>query len=241
MGHPPDEDCYSPSMKIVGAAATILLLLSLAGCRTVSNGPTDGQHAEKALNHPHAASSHAASASGFDFYLLNLSWSPEFCYSHPQAAECAQHAGFVLHGLWPQNADGTYPEHCSNAPGPADPSNYRDLYPDQGLLKHEWQTHGTCTGMSADAFFAFARRAVHSVAVPDELNALSTQTSLSPDEIIGLFAHSNPSFPRSSLLLSCGHNYLTAIEICMDKSLHPIPCPSGLRSCRASVVRIPPR
>ncbi len=38
----------------------------------------------------------------FDFYLLNLSWSPEFCHGHPDAAECSQHRAFTLHGLWPQ-------------------------------------------------------------------------------------------------------------------------------------------
>jgi ribonuclease T2 len=46
----------------------------------------------------------------FDFYVLNLSWSPEFCNGHPSAAECSQHRAFTLHGLWPQNNNGTYPE-----------------------------------------------------------------------------------------------------------------------------------
>jgi ribonuclease T2 len=38
--------------------------------------------------------------------------------------------------------------------------------------------------------------------------------------------------------VSCGNNYLTAIEVCLDKSLHPVPC-TGIRSCRANTVRIP--
>jgi ribonuclease I len=101
--------------------------------------------------------------SGFDYYLLNLSWSPEFCYSHPDAAECASHFTFVLHGLWPQNNDGTYPENCSNAPGPTDPSAFKDIYPDPGLLEHEWRAHGTCSGLDAGAFFTTARTAVHSM------------------------------------------------------------------------------
>ena len=84
-------------------------------------------------------------ASGFDYYLLNLSWSPEFCHSHPNAAECGTHAAFVLHGLWPQKNDGFYPENCSSEPGPTDPATYKDIYPDEGLLRHEWQAHGTCS------------------------------------------------------------------------------------------------
>jgi ribonuclease T2 len=175
----------------------------------------------------------------FDFYLLNLSWSPEFCHSHPNAAECAQHLAFVLHGLWPQNNIGRYPQRCSNDSGPQDPSQYRDIYPDPGLLRHEWQTHGTCSGLTPDAFFTLARQALHSVTIPTELTTLNHQTSMPPSDILDLFAKSNPSFPPDSLALSCGNNYLTAIEVCMNKSLQPISCGS-LRSCRANSVRITP-
>ncbi len=88
----------------------------------------------------------------FDFYLLTLSWSPEFCATHPGKPECAAAPGFVLHGLWPQNNDGTYPQHCSDAPGPQDTAALRDLFPDAGLLEHEWETHGTCSGLSPDTY-----------------------------------------------------------------------------------------
>jgi len=175
----------------------------------------------------------------FDYYLLNLSWSPEFCYSHPTATECAQHPAFVLHGLWPQNNTGPFPQHCSNAPGPHDPSTYSDLYPDPGLLRHEWQTHGTCSGLAPDVFFTFARQAVHSVAIPTQLTSLDHQISMPPVEILSLFSKTNPSFPRDSFALSCGNNYLTAIEVCMNKTLQPISC-GTIRSCRANTVRIPP-
>jgi ribonuclease T2 len=188
----------------------------------------------RARLHPQSTTSTAS----FDFFLLNLSWSPEFCYSHPTAAECAAHPAFVLHGLWPQNNDGTYPENCSNAPGPSDPAAYKDIYPDQGLLAHEWQTHGTCSGLDADAFFSAARTAFRRANIPSKLSGLTSQTSLPPDQIIDLFTASNPTIPRSSLAVSCGNNFLTAIEICLDKDLHPIAC-SAVRSCRANTVRIP--
>jgi ribonuclease T2 len=191
----------------------------------------------------------------FDYYLLNLSWSPEFCATHATAPECAAHPAFVLHGLWPQNNtpansqnqshkssrrnSGLYLENCSNSPGPANPSQYSDIYPDQGLLQHEWRTHGTCSGLTPDAFFTAARTAFHSVAIPPKLTQLTIQISLPPDEILGLFTAANPKIPATSLALSCGNNYLTAIEVCLDKSLHPIPC-GAIRSCRANTVRIPP-
>lgn len=185
--------------------------------------------------------SHAmTSAPGtFDFYLLNLSWSPEFCHGHPNAAECSQHRAFTLHGLWPQNNDGTYPEDCSEAPGPSNPSQYADIYPDAALLQHEWQTHGTCSGLGADAFFSLARRAEQQTRIPAELEHVTQGTSLSPDQIIALFTQINPGLPASSIAVSCGNNYLTAIEVCLDKNLQPESC-QAVKSCGANQVRIPP-
>jgi ribonuclease T2 len=202
--------------------------------------------AQPPQEHPFAASVRSArpnaattSPQKFDYYLLNLSWSPEFCHSHPSDIQCAQHSTFVLHGLWPESNDGSYPESCSNAPGPSDPSQYSDIYPDPGLLQHEWKTHGTCSGLSPDAFFQLARKAFHSVAIPSTLATLNKQISLPPAKILGLFTDANPAIPSASLAMTCGSNYLTAVEVCVDKSLNPVAC-SGIRSCRANTVRIPP-
>jgi ribonuclease T2 len=180
-----------------------------------------------------------SSTQPFDYYLLNLSWSPEFCHGHPNATECASRPAFVLHGLWPQNTDGTYPQNCANDSGPRDPAAFGDIYPDAGLLRHEWSTHGTCSGLSPDDFFTAARAAFHSVAIPPTLSRLDHQISMPPDEILGLLTAANPSIPRASLALSCGNNYLTAIEVCLNKSGQPTPC-GPIRSCRANTVRIPP-
>ena len=174
----------------------------------------------------------------FDYYLLNISWSPEFCHSHPSDIQCARHSTFVLHGLWPQNADGTYPQNCSTASGPSDPSQYSDIYPDVGLLQHEWKTHGTCSGLSPDAFFTAARQAFQSVTVPPTLADLNHQISMPPANILSLVSQSNPNLTSQNLALSCGNNYLTAVEVCLDKTLRPTPC-GPIRSCRANTVKIP--
>lgn len=211
--------------------ALCVVFLAAAGCwsHTAARAP-EGTEMARGSAQP--------VGNGFDYYLLNLSWSPEYCHSHPKAAECAAHDTFVLHGLWPENNDGTYPENCSNAPGPADPARYGDLYLEQGLMKHEWRTHGTCSGLSADAYFTTVRTAYRSVKIPPALANLKAQTSMTPAAILGLFTENNPEIPQTSLALSCGHNYLTAVEVCLDKGLHPTAC-KGVRSCGANSVRIP--
>jgi ribonuclease T2 len=228
-------------MKFAACLFAVVFLMALPGCGPAPNTPSATERATGTDSRPAAA---LAAATGFDFYLLNLSWSPEYCHSHPEAAECARRSTFVLHGLWPQNNDGSYPQNCGNASGSKsgpDPSRFSDIYPEPGLLEHEWRTHGTCSGLAANDFFTAARSAYLSIKIPAQLANLSSQTSFSPDEITAFFTRANPGLSHQAIAISCGRNYLTAVEICLNKSLHPIACPA-VRSCRANSVRIaPPR
>ena len=219
-------------MKLAALPLIAALVLALPACKTGTPGPG------AALDPPVPANPQPAAAGDFSFYLLNLSWSPEYCHSHSKAAECTRHSTFVLHGLWPQNDSSEHLENCGNQPGP-DPSQFSDIYPDPGLLQHEWSTHGTCSGLAPNDFFSAARTAYQSIKIPSQLANLSTQTSLSPDQIASLFTQANSSLPREAVAISCGNNYLTAVEICLDKSFHPMACPAVVRSCRANSVRIP--
>ncbi len=174
----------------------------------------------------------------FDYYLLTLSWSPEFCYSHPQKPECQSgRHGFVVHGLWPQYVQG-YPENCSTAPGLANPGEMADIMPDAGLVTHEWSTHGTCTGLDANAYFKLLRQAFQSVKIPQRFVAPNENDSIPPQQVKSEFLRENPKFSANEMTVSCGNNYLTAVSFCLTKDLHPTAC-QNLRDCRANVIRVP--
>jgi ribonuclease T2 len=175
----------------------------------------------------------------FDFYLLNLSWSPEFCATHSDSAECTRRLGFVVHGLWPQNDDGSYPQNCSNSPGPADPQADTDIMPTASLVEHEWKTHGTCSGLAANDYFALIHKAYGAVQIPSSIGTGGDAQGVTPDDLLARFAAANPDFPRGSFALSCGNNRLTAVEVCLGKDLRPESC-QGVRSCRANVVKVTP-
>jgi ribonuclease T2 len=83
----------------------------------------------------------------YDYYLLSLSWSPEFCATHADNEQCGHHLGFVVHGLWPENYDGSYPPaaSCTMRPASTDHSLWAGIIPTDYLAQHEWQTHGICT------------------------------------------------------------------------------------------------
>jgi ribonuclease T2 len=176
----------------------------------------------------------------FDFYLLNLSWSPEFCATHGDSPECGRNLGFVVHGLWPQDANGDYPQHCSDAPGPTNPQTDTDIIPTAGLVEHEWQTHGTCSGLGANDYFVEIHKAYAAVKIPPNIGSGNDAEGVTPDNLLARFAAANPGYPAGSFALSCGNNRLTAIEICLTKDLRPEAC-QGVRSCRAEVVKVTPR
>src|SRR5271169_3295970 len=90
---------------------TLSLLIAL-GCSLTVN--SFAKHKKQ----PAPASEIAAA--DFDYFLLTLSWAPEFCASNPKgksSTECdpKKHYGFVVHGLWPQNNTGAYPHDCAPA------------------------------------------------------------------------------------------------------------------------------
>lgn len=185
----------------------------------------------------------------YDFYLLNLSWSPEFCDTlktltpAEQAArtstECSAPHAFVLHGLWPQNFDGTYPVDCSKRAGPRNWNRYLDMTPDVDLLKHEWAKHGTCTTLSPDAFFSTARQAYTSVVIPAAFKHVSEPLVLAPDAILAMFYAANPAFPQGNFALACTDGKLTGVESCFSRSVHPIAC-QNVTSCGTNPLTVEP-
>src|ERR1700688_1282838 len=167
----------------------LLLVLATVGCQNPSQPPAPrsepAPHASSAEYQPQNSPSNAGDNEGtgrrrprrgrpeeaaapgqFDFYLLNLSWSPEFCATHGDSPECGRNLGFVVHGLWPQDANGDYPQHCSDAPGPTNPQADTDIMPTASLVEHEWQTHGTCSGLGANDYFREINQASAAVKVP---------------------------------------------------------------------------
>lgn len=174
----------------------------------------------------------------FDYYLLNLSWSPEFCAKLASSPQCAAHPGFVLHGLWPQNRDGSWPANCvTHAAGPTNPSAWLDITPDLSLIAHEWTKHGACTTLNGDTYFTIARQAYHSITIPQRFLEVDHEITMTPDEILGQFLQANPSLSSGDINLDCEKDHLAAIEFCFGKDLRPVSC-TALRACQAKTVKI---
>ena len=202
----------------------------------------------QARGHGHYSTSSSGNdvAGRFDYYLMSLSWSPSFCETHPNETSQCNHQGygFVLHGLWPQNRNGSWPQHCrtNGTPDAATIEHTLAFMPSRHLIEHEWETHGACTGLEPHAYFELADRAFASVKIPSTLAAPQRPAALSAKEVVRDFVQANPGMSEDMISVSCHDGYeLTEVRVCLDKdSLTPQACGGRVRNtCRMGTLKIP--
>jgi ribonuclease T2 len=172
----------------------------------------------------------------FDYYLLSLSWAPNFCANHPgdHSSECAVggHTAFVLHGLWPQASSGPPPLSCA----PASPisktiiDHMLNFMPTRALVQHEWEKHGTCSSLSAKDYFAKVEQAFQNTQVPDQFKNLAAQKKFGVSDIEQSFAGQNHA-PQQAFRISCHFGNLVGLEVCLNKDLQYQACTATVREC----------
>ncbi|OOF59541.1 ribonuclease T2 family protein [Rodentibacter myodis] len=165
-----------------------------------------------------------------DYYMLALSWSPGFCHSQyekygtqlPAASqyqcEINRTFGWVVHGLWPQNANARsvadHPRFCKGDL-PALPQStiapYLSISPGAKLLQGEWEKHGSCAFDSAEQYFAKEQELFDALRLPKE--------NLSRSELFRWMIQHNPQLKNA--YLGAARNELF---ICYNKQWQVIDC-----------------
>jgi ribonuclease T2 len=186
----------------------------------------------------------------FDFYVLSLSWSPSYCAANAERPfrrpdpQCGPRPfSFVVHGMWPQYERG-FPEFCQ-VPSPRLYRNIvtsmLDLMPSPRLVYHEWDRHGTCSGLSASAFFDTVRKARAVVKIPSQYIDLQSPLTVTPDQVEDAFVEANPGLMRDGIAVTCGGRRLDEVRICLSRDLQFRGCPeTDRRSCRRDRLVMPP-
>ena len=176
----------------------------------------------------------------FDYFVLSLSWSPNWCALEgdarrsPQCADNAGH-GWIMHGLWPQFHRG-YPSFCrtaERAPSRSLTGAMADIMGTSGLAWHQWKKHGVCSGLSAEAYYALSRRAYELVNRPDILRRLDRSVKLPASVVEEAFLKANPSLEPDGITITCRDGRIQEARICLSRDLAPVPCGQDVvRDCR---------
>lgn len=209
-----------------------LLALALAVLATGAGVPN--------LSPAGPAQAEGARAGEFDYYVMALGWSANWCATEGDARrdpQCDTGRGltFTLHGLWPQFEDG-WPSYCHTAQ--ADPSRRQseamaDIMGGSGLAWYQWKKHGRCAGLSARDYYATMRRAYAAVTIPPVFRDLTRDVTLPASVVEDAFIEANPGLKRDQITITCRNRMIQEVRICLTKDLQPRRCGADtIRDCR---------
>jgi ribonuclease T2 len=217
--------------------ATLFLLVvlscSLTGCgvprtKKKSSPPSDTAYAD------------------FDYFLLTLSWAPEFCATNSKgrsSAECdgEKHIGLVVHGLWPQYDNGKWLQDCATTPPVASAivDHMMPIMPGEELIQQAWAKHGSCSGLSTRDYFGKIEKLYTGLQVPNNFKKPSSSFKTNPSDIEKEFATVNNT-PKGAFRVSCPQNRFSAVEICLSKDFEYQSCPNTVTECRANKIVVRP-
>ncbi|MDD3799829.1 MAG: ribonuclease T [Novosphingobium sp.] len=169
-------------------------------------------------------------------YTLSLSWSPEHCRGREtrpsDAVQCSGRNGrfgLVLHGLWPEGANGRWPQWCPapRSPSPATVRQHLCMTPSARLMAHEWAKHGACMVRKPETYFRIGSILWNSLRLPD-LDRLSHQDGLDAGAIRQAFADGNPAWKHEHIGIRLNpRGWLREIRLCYGKGFMPARCAPG--------------
>lgn len=176
-------------------------------------------------------------AADFDYYVLALSWTPNWCAAEGDARKddrCRDGAGlgWGLHGLWPQNERG-WPSYCRTTerdPTRAESAAMGRVMGSSGLAWHQWQKHGRCSGLSAQDYFLTSARAMAKVKLPEVFTRLDKAVKLPARVVEDAFLEANPTLTRDMVTVTCKDRAVQEVRVCLTRDLEP-------RRCGADVIR----
>jgi len=175
-------------------------------------------------------------AGAFDYYVLALSWSPNWCLREGDARgadECDAGAGYgwSLHGLWPQYERG-WPSYCRTAarnPSRGQTAAMTDIMGSAGLAFHQWKKHGRCSGLEAEAYFATSRAAYAVVTRPPVFRKLDEDIRLPARVVEEAFLEANPDLSADMITVTCKADQIAEVRVCLTKELRPRQCGGDVR------------
>lgn len=176
-------------------------------------------------------------AGEFDYYVVSLSWSANWCALEGDArnspqCDASEDFGWILHGLWPQYERG-YPANCTTAqraPSRGATGNMADIMGTSGLAWHQWNKHGTCSGLSSEDYYALSREAYALITRPPVFRQLDRDITLPASVVEEAFLGANETLQADQITITCKSGYIQEARICMTRDLE-------FRTCGTDVIR----
>jgi ribonuclease T2 len=194
------------------------------------------------------------SSANFDYWVLSLSWSPQFCSENSFSSgygigdsstsrQCDRSYAFVVHGLWPQNESG-YPQDCKTEERVTTALIDRmlPLMPDPQLVRHEWREHGACSGLPINDYFMTVESIYRSFVIPEVYRDPRLSMTTNMLDFKRDFMNANPKLEEDQFALQCSGKFLREVRVCYDHNFHFRSCGEDVRDrCRAGDIILRPK
>ena len=188
----------------------------------------------------------SAHAAGFswpesraDYWVLSMTWSPEYCRDHQASREpqCTEEHYFAAEALHPQYR-GDPPGDCD-----ADPQLPKDLLsralhvvPNGEVFVRTWRREGRCAGLNVQDYILDLEYAKNKLVIPALLSRPAATVSTSSAELKKEFIAVNPGLDERGLVLNCSRQSLKGISVCFSRSFEFRECGADLQdSCGSAV------
>lgn len=181
-----------------------------------------------------------ASVFSYDYNGLMLEWKPTVC----KTTTCVSgylSTDFNIHGMWPTDWSGSYPQFCSSVPFSitSQTQNLLDTVwlsssgSPQTFWEHEWSKHGTCvsptitpnTYFNTTANLFIAKNVVKTLAVYGIVPSNSKIYTIK--QLTGVFTKT----PWVNCQRISNTYYLYELEFCYDLNFNWISCQMTQGSC----------
>jgi ribonuclease T2 len=189
----------------------------------------------------------------FDYYVFEMTYRIDFCLTHSTDASCASadaNQPMSLHGLWPDRNDDPSNKYsfCGYSNNPIGKLPWcspsidvkAQMSPDvlnqlsavmQGafqrcLYNYEWYTHGTCSGLSVDNYFASQAKVAGTFGNLNHFKQLliaSAGGKVERADLINALVADLGEIARSSILINCRRDkgnreyYFSAVALALDR------------------------
>ena len=182
-----------------------------------------------------------AKSTDFEFYVFASEWRGSVCSYNKCSLDSAP-SFWNIHGLWPSDGsrgvnfctDEKFDPSQLNGLESSVAKYWSSLYSnDNSFHGHEWQKHGTCSGMDQETYFSTTIQLALHLDVYGTLSSagIVPGSKASCQDVAKALTS---KYQVSSFTISAQNGYLSQIELCVSKDLKVTECPRR-NICNGSV------
>lgn len=177
----------------------------------------------------------------FDYFMLSTQWPGTVCkHLTPYHTDLSKDI-FTIHGLWPSNYDGSYPQDCYTEAKPFNASQIQSLLPDlrafwtdykaaePSFWEHEWNKHGTCASIIQSlknelSYFGSTLKVLSILDIPSKLAKHGIVPDASKPYSVASIKEALNAELGGAPTITCSNGYIGELRLCLNKNMTVFNC-----------------